>query len=97
MYYGTGQKLKFSIQYSCRPILNQQMKHVNKHLSTAVFQVQLIMDNAGWSPRFSIFSEVMDSLLTPDLRMNSISTSCFLAIRSSFDRFASLNGSANLG
>ncbi len=42
-YYVAGQKLKFSFQYSLRPILNQQMNHITQYLPTAILQVQLVI------------------------------------------------------
>lgn len=42
-YYVAGQKLKFSFQYSLRPILNQELNHTTHHLPTAVLQVQLVI------------------------------------------------------
>lgn len=42
-YYVVGQKLKFSFQYSLRPILNQSADHIASYKPTAIFQVQLVI------------------------------------------------------
>lgn len=42
-YYMTGQKLKFSFQYSLRPILDQSLENILSFKPTAVFQIQLVI------------------------------------------------------
>jgi hypothetical protein len=42
-YYVVGQKLKFSFQYSLRPILNPSADHIDSYKPTAIFQVQLVI------------------------------------------------------
>ena len=42
-YYVAGQKLKFSFQYSLRPILNQSADHIASYKPTAIFQIQLVI------------------------------------------------------
>lgn len=42
-YYVAGQKLKFSFQYSLRPILNQSADHITSYKPTAIFQIQLVI------------------------------------------------------
>ncbi|MDP4240869.1 MAG: hypothetical protein Q8904_15505 [Bacteroidota bacterium] len=42
-YYVAGQKLKFSFQYSLRPILDQSAEHIASYKSTAIFQIQLMI------------------------------------------------------
>jgi hypothetical protein len=42
-YYVAGQKLKFSLQYSLRPILDQSLAHIATLKPTAVFQVQIVI------------------------------------------------------
>jgi hypothetical protein len=42
-YYIAGQKLKFSFQYSLRPILNQSAEHTASYKPTAIVQIQLVI------------------------------------------------------
>jgi hypothetical protein len=40
-YYAAGQKLKFSFQYSLRPILDQSAERIASYKPTVIFQIQL--------------------------------------------------------
>ena len=42
-YYLVGQKLKFGVQYSLRPVLNAAETAVDKHCGTLIFQTQIVI------------------------------------------------------
>ena len=42
-YYPAGQKLKFSLQYSSRPVLNAAETDIEKHCGTLIFQTQIVI------------------------------------------------------
>nr|WP_321353868.1 hypothetical protein [uncultured Draconibacterium sp.] len=42
-YYMAGQKLKFGLQYSSRPVLNATETDIEKHCGTLIFQTQIVI------------------------------------------------------